>query len=157
MTRTPTHCPNCGHPIVGSLEHDKRAVKWRVRVRLYDMIADDKSPQADSDPELAPDVPGTLVCAGLKGVADVVMQLAMTFHHTTQLPGLDAKTLDAKTPGLRPTLSRRGGNAVWRLPYDTQRTFDPARREAAWMARVDLERIDATPEGTNHPTFRRQP
>jgi hypothetical protein len=140
---TTKHCWQCGAPQLSDLELDKRARKWRVRIRLYDMIADDTEPRADSDPELSPDQPGTLICAGLKGVVDTVLQLAVAYHGTGALSGLDTETLDARIPGLRPTLSRRGGNAVWRIPYDTVRSFDPTgQRKPAWLARVDLERIN---------------
>lgn len=154
--RVQSHCPSCGELIAGSLAHDRRAATWRVRVRLYDMTKPEE-PQADSDPELDADKPGTLVCAGLKGVADTVAQLAAMFHGTAQLPGLETATLDAKIPGLRPTLSRRGGNAVWRLPYDTARTFSASPdHRPIWLARVDLFRVDAEPTVAEGPKFRRQ-
>lgn len=151
------NCPQCGCNLSG-LEHDKRAVRWRVRIRLYDLAYSDTEPMADTEPELHPTDPGTWEAAGLKGVADLVIQLAMNFHHTTEpLKGLEPERIDAKIPGLRPTLSRRGGNAVWRLPYDTQRTWDATgHRSPAWLARVDLERIeDKAPEPAPRPTFRR--
>ncbi len=132
------HCWQCGAPQISDLELDKRARHYRVRIRLYDQ-GDPDEPQADSDPELGPGEPGTVICAGLKGVAATVMQMAAAFHRTTALVGLDAETLEARIPGLRPTLSRRGGNAVWRLPYDTERATEG--REPAWLARVDLERV----------------
>jgi hypothetical protein len=157
MTHILKNCPGCGINLTG-LENDKRAVRWRCRVRLYDMVTDDKSPQADSDPELDPDQPGTEIVWGLKGVADLVIQMAGLYHGTGMLSGLDAATLDAKIPGLRPTLSRRGGNAVWRLPYDTVRTWsaDPGH-EPVWLARVDLERVDGDEEAPSHerPHYRR--
>lgn len=156
MTRVPTHCPNCGTAIAGSLEHDKRAVQWRCRIRLYDMTAGDE-PQADSDPELDAGAMGTVLCAGLKGVADTVIQMAALFHGTPMLKGLDTATLDAKIPGLRPTLSRNEGKAVWRLPYDTLRTWDESgRRAPGWLARVDLERVEEVEAPAPAPRFRRQ-
>ena len=139
---TTKHCWQCGAPQMADLEADKRARWWRARVRLYDLSKDGNEPQADSDPELSPELPGTLICAGLRGVADAVIQLATAFHGGPCI-GLDMDTLDARIPGLRPTLSRRGGNAVWRIPYDTTQSFDPVRHQQkpTWMARVTLERI----------------
>lgn len=130
MTTKP--CWKCGAAQLSDLELDKRTRQWRVRIRLYDQ-ARPQEPQADSDPELAPDAPGTMICSGLGGVADTVMVMAHQFHEAPCL-GLDAETLNAKIPGLRPTLSRRRGNAVWRLVYTV------CGRE--WLARVDLERCD---------------
>lgn len=149
MTKTRENCWQCGAPPRGSLEHDGRAARWRCRIRLYD-DARPGEPAADSDPELPADAAGTVFCAGLKGVADTVLQLAEVFHGTAELPGLDPDTLDRKIPGLRPTLSRRGGNACWRLKYTTP-------RGAHWLARVDLERVEETAEpAPAAPTFRRQ-
>lgn len=143
-----TTCPNCGHSLSG-LEHDKRAVRWRFRIRLYDLLTDDKMPQADTDPELDAAAMGTWEAAGLKGVAESVIQVATAFHNTQHLPGLELATLEAKIPGLRPTLSRRGGNAVWRIPFTSSRGVE-------WLARVDLERMgDEAPVAQPRPMFRR--
>lgn len=148
MSHRYTNCPNCGCNLSG-LEHDKRAVRWRFRIRLYDMAVDELAPQADTDPELDAETMGTWEASGLRGVADAVIQVATTFHGTPMLKGLETERLDAKIPGLRPTLSRRGGNAVWRLPYDTLRTWDETgHRPPGWLARVDLERI---PDEENLP------
>jgi hypothetical protein len=154
MTQVLKTCPHCGGNISG-LENDKRAVRWRVRVRLYDMVSDDKSPAADSDPELGVEQPGVEICYGLKGAAEYINQLA-TAYHKGPCPGLDMETLEGKIPGLRPTLSRRGGNAVWRLPYDTARTWsaDPSH-EPVWLARVDLVRVEDAPQEPEPPRYRR--
>ena len=134
-------CWNCGQPQMSDLELDKRARSWLVRIRLYNMAANPKEPDADTDPVLGPEQRGTLVCKGIRGIVDAVVQLA-TLHHGELLHGLDIEALDAKIPGLRPTLSRRGGTAVWRLPYDTAETLDPTgQRKPSWLARIDLERI----------------
>ena len=139
-------CWNCGQPQLSDLELDKRARKWRCRVRIYDQ-GDPDEPQADSDPELQAGEPGTVICAGLKGVADTVLQMAVQFHGTPLLKGMDTATLEHRINGLRPTLSRRGGNAVWRIPYDTERTWDETgQRQPGWLARVDLERVGQVAE-----------
>lgn len=149
MTKEREACWQCGAPPLGSLEHDGRAAKWRCRIRLYDALRMEE-PQADSDPELDADQPGTMICSGLRGVADTVFQLAMQFHNSPQLAGLEPATLDAKIPGLRPTLSRRGGNACWRIKYQTP-------RGAEWLARVDLERVEHDAPAPAVPKFRRAP
>ena len=145
MTKT---CWQCGAEQLSDLELDKRAAKWRCRIRLY--LGDSSEPQADSDPDLEADAPGTVICAGLRGVADTVIQMAAAFHDAPTLAGLEPATLDAKIRGLRPTLSRRGGNAVWRLPYTVG--------DNPWLARVDLERVaepGADYQEPAKPTFRR--
>ncbi len=111
---------------------DGRANKWRVRVRLY---ASDKPSDAvaDTDPDLRPDAQGSEVVSGLPAVASFVAEVAQGWHGESCV-GLDGPTMRHKIKGLRPTLSRRGGNAVWRLPYRT------AERE--WLARVDIERVE---------------
>ncbi len=162
MTRAPSHCPNCGHPVAGSLDHDKRAARWRVRVRLWDMTKPDE-PAGDSDPELAADQPGTEICAGLKGVADYVVQLAVFHHKTAELVGMDTATLDAKIDGLRTTLSRHNTNprigarrAIWRLHYDTLRTWsnDP-NHKPVWYAQADIEQVDEETAPPERLRFRR--
>ncbi len=124
-------CPTCGQLTRPS--GDGRASEWRIRVRLY-TIARQYSPVADSDPELALDAPGSLVVRGLPGVAMTLMNMAES-HHGAPCEGLDASTLGNKIRGLRPTLSRRGGNAVWRVPYHVN--------GAHWLARVDIQREES--------------
>lgn len=121
---------------------DARTVNWRIRIRLYDQ-RQPNDPAADTDPELPPDRPGTTILRGLPAVADEVIQLARAFHNSPEpLKGLSTEELDRRLRGLRPTLSRRGGNAVWRLPYDT---VDQWREGSpgSWLARVDIERVTA--------------
>jgi hypothetical protein len=121
--------------------NDARAAQWRCRFRLYDARNMDE-PAADSDPELRPDQAGTVIVRGLSGVAAELMQLAATFHNTADLFGLDPHELARRLKALRPTLSRRKGNAVWRVPYDTAETYSAqAGHVPGWLARVDIGRV----------------
>lgn len=127
---------------------DHRATAWRFRVRVYGWQDGFREPLADSDDELEPGEPGTLEARGLRLVADTAVRMATDYHADGPLSGLDADTLDRKVRGLRPTLSRRGGNATWRLHYNTQRSVKPGDpRDMAYMLRIDLERVD---EGQAH-------
>jgi len=115
---------------------DARTTSWRVRVRLYDQRSP-SDPAADSDSELPPDVPGHAVLRGLPGVADHVAGLATDWHGSMthgEVKGLDGPTLRHRLKSLRPTLSRRGGNAVWRVPYTVA--------GADWLARVDIQKVE---------------
>jgi hypothetical protein len=112
---------------------DGRANNWRVRVRLY--AADRPNDViADSDPNSRPDAAGNDVVNGLPAVAELVATLAQAWHGTPCV-GLDSATLRHKLKGLRPTLSRRGGNATWRLDYRTA--------VSAYLARVDIQREES--------------
>jgi hypothetical protein len=113
---------------------DNRATYWRVRVRLYAAEHVD-DPVADSDPDAPPDAAGETVLRGLTAVAEHVALLAGSYHGLLCL-GLESATLRHKLKGLRPTLSRRKGNAVWRLSYTTHE----ATGTRDWLARVDIER-----------------
>ena len=124
-------CPNCATPITLKSEIDGRMTCWRIRVRLYDN-ATPQEPQADSDAERPADSEGATVVTGLPGVAYELATLAMGYHGG-ECGGLDQETLQHRLKSLRPTLSRRGGNAVWRVPYKT-----PSGDE--WLARVDVRR-----------------
>lgn len=117
----------------GAVITDGRTNRWRVRVRLYDSAHPDDA-AADTDPDLKPDEGGTEIIPGLPNVAGYVAEIAAGFHQITCV-GLDGPTMRHKLKGLRPTLSRRGGNAVWRLPYVVN------ARE--WLARVDIERVES--------------
>lgn len=159
MTARP-HCWQCGAEQMPDLALDSRARPYSARVRLYDLTKSRDIPEGDSDPELDVEAPGTEICAGLSGVLEYVIQLAACQHNGESLPGLDRATLESKIAGFRPTLSRNGGRGTWRLPYDTQRTFsvDPLHR-AAWVARVDVVRVDAGPADQPQPapvSFRRK-
>lgn len=124
-------------------ENDGRMSKWRCRFRIYRDNAQDE-PHADSDAELPPDRPGASVLAGLPNVAAEVIALASICHPGTVIVGLSREELDRKLKGLRPTLSRRGGNAVWRVPYSTLETFDERSSERGWLMRVDIIRETET-------------
>lgn len=120
---------------------DGRAAQWRCRFRLYDQRFPDE-PQADSNPELAADAGGTMVISGLPEVAVELGVLACMFHATPLLRGLSQQELERRLKGLRPTLSRRGGQATWRVPYDTVESFTERKDHVpGWLARVDIERV----------------
>lgn len=123
-----------------STENDARHAKWRCRFRLYNMAMATDEPEADSDPDLTPDKPGTQILSGLLAVAEEVIALAAAFHTGTEIRGLEPVELDRKLRGLRPTLSRRRGNAVWRLHYGVADTWRDGDKDG-WLARVDIERV----------------
>lgn len=120
-------------------DFDGRAAKWRCRFRFYDNRQPDE-PYADSDAELPPDREGTEVLAGLPAVATRVADYARAIHGPQQFAGLDSGTLTHRLKSLRPTLSRRGGNATWRIPYDTLETFNEQTLRRGWLCRVDITR-----------------
>ena len=108
---------------------DARTTPRQIRIRLYKVgVAE---PMADSEPHLPPSQPGTWVVAGLPATAFALAQLAAVYHQGATITGLDKATLDRSINGLRPTLSRRGGEATWRVPYDVD--GEP------WMARIDVQ------------------
>ena len=136
-----THCPTCNRPLPlppDQMPPDNRAVAWRLRLRLYATDDTATEPVADSDPDLPPDQSGTIICRGLPAVADYLRDTATAFHTGADdhpgltITGLDSATLAHRIKGLRPTLSRRGGNAVFRVAYGT-----PGHE---WLARIDIER-----------------
>ena len=131
-------CPKCGERF--NPNTDQRAALWRVRVRLYDNVRPDE-PEADSDPDFAPDMAGETVLRGLPAVAEHVQHLATAYHEKLEGPitGLETEVLLHRLKGLRPTLSRRGGNGVWRVPYQVQGAGE-------WLARVDVQRVDGKEE-----------
>lgn len=146
-------------------DKDGRAATWLCRFRIYSDRDAFIEPLADSDDELDAGAAGTTRIKGLRAVADYAVQIAGLFHDNPgPLVGLDGDTLDMKVNGLRPTLSRRGGNAVWRLYYNTPRSVKPSDpRHFAYLIRIDLERAEAgsgnfsrTTEPT-HPTDGRAP
>lgn len=121
------------HWFKGGFKADGRANTWRARIRLYQDEYPNE-PTADSDPDLGPDKPGASTFKGLPAVAECVAELAHEFHRGP-CAGLNVETLKEKLKGLRPTISRRRGNAVWRLGYKAPDGY-------TWTARVDIERID---------------
>jgi hypothetical protein len=125
-------CPTCHQPLKRP-DLDGRAVQWRIRTRLY-LATQTDEPIADSDPDTPPDKSGNTVLTGLPAVAAEVSALAVAYHDAV-CDGLEYPTLLHKLKGLRPTLSRRKGNAVWRLHYSV--------KGHEMLARVDIERVDA--------------
>lgn len=118
---------------------DGRAQRWRCRFRIYDQRNQDEA-VADSDDELPPGEPGTWIIEGLPGVATEVVAVATAYHKTGQLAGLSPDELRHRLKSLRPTLSRRGGKAVWRLEYDTFDTFSERTHKRGWLMRVDIQK-----------------
>ena len=110
---------------------DNRAAFWRIRVRLF-KAATDKECEADSDEGLDGRAPGETVVRGLANVAEHLGALANAFHEGQPVTGLDIETLTHRLKSLRPTLSRHGGDAVWRVPYSAG--------GIEWLARVDVVR-----------------
>lgn len=111
------------------LETDQRTTKRIVRIRLFPDGAEE--PAADSEPNLPADAGGTWVIDGLPAVALALAQIAFGYHRGAVMTGLDKETLERRINGLRPTLSRRGGDAVWRVPYKVD--------GLPWSARVDVK------------------
>lgn len=107
---------------------DGRKSLWRIRIRLYEGQSD--VPAADTDPELEPDQWGSWAVAGMDGIARAVASVAAGYHPDREIAGLDSATMAKRIRGFRPTLSRRGGNGVWRLPYEVD--AEP------WLCRVDV-------------------
>lgn len=125
-------CPSCGFEFE---ERDGRAAQWCARFRFYKGSTAD--PYADSDEELPADAPGAQTFSGLPAVAAELHRLGLWLHgkaDATVLSGLELDTLLHKLRGLRPTISRRKGNAVWRVSYSVG--------GVAWLARVDVVRVD---------------
>lgn len=125
-------------------ETDGRTARWRCRFRIYS-DDDPDEPTADSDSELPPDRRGETVIAGLPNVAAEVVALATVFHTAAVIAGLSREELERRLKGLRPTLSRRGGNATWRVPYSTLETYNERSRERGWLMRVDIVRETESP------------
>ena len=111
---------------------DQRTSPRLIRIRLYRRGAEE--PAADSemqgDHTAPPDAPGSWVVHGLPEVAHALATTAAAFHTNDPITGLDRATLLHRIKALRPTLSRNGGTAVWRVPY--------AVDGANWDARVDV-------------------
>ena len=109
---------------------DTRGTARRVRVRLFPLGGPDTDPAADTAPDLPADQPGSMLVASLPAMAAAVAALCFHFHGVEGVTGLDKADLDRGIRGLRVTLSRRGGEATWRLPYQVH--------GSKWMARVDV-------------------
>jgi len=124
--------------VPASLDNDNRAAYWRCRFRFYKHGRDE--PEQDTDSELPPDAPGTEIIRGLPAVATALLDYARVVHGNVALNGLSTGTLRESLRSLRPTLSRRKGNATWRLLYNTFETFTDGKGPPGWLARVDLLR-----------------
>jgi hypothetical protein len=122
---------------------DARTAKWRCRFRLYREENGDE-PIADTDADQPPDRPGHAVIAGLPNVAAELVGIASGFHGKSPVVGLSREAMERRLKGLRPTLSRRGGNAVWRVPYRTIENFNGQSTERGWLMRVDIVREQET-------------
>lgn len=97
---------------------DGRTTAWRVRLQIF---GPDGSLEADSDADNGDiQAPGETIIHGVKPVADWAAAAALAFHAErgeTVTSGLDQSLLYHKINSLRPTLSRNGGKATWRIPY----------------------------------------
>ena len=123
-----TKCQNCGF----DPRPDQRAGKWRARFRLYREGQAD--PYGDSDDGIPADAPGLEIYDGLPEVAAQLHMMALRIHgKQADVTGLEMSILLHKLKGLRPTISRRGGNATWRVPYTAG--------GQSWLARVDVVRV----------------
>lgn len=119
-------------PVGAQAEKDKRAVYWRIRIQLFNPAGD---LVADTDPERAQEAPGTEVVRSLPAVAERLNETLQSFHTGQQLGGVTMPELTHRIKSLRPTLSRRGGNASWRVPY--------MAGNLPWRAHVDVRREDS--------------
>lgn len=109
---------------------DNRVAKWAIRIRLYSN--ESAEPLADTQPDAPPDQVGDWIVDGLPGAAAALQNVASEFHLGTTIRGLDTARLKKGIKGLRPTLSRNSGQAVWRVYYDAADT--------PWTARIDVTR-----------------
>lgn len=99
---------------------DARTSAWRVRIMLH--RSDDAYAEihADTDPNKPMDEPGTTIIHGLPAVAEFVAEMAELAHPGRIVRGLDSATLAHSLLGFRPSLSRQGGDAIWRPRYTVQ-------------------------------------
>jgi hypothetical protein len=116
-------------PIAAKAEADKRTVRWRIRLLLY---APSGELVADTDPELPPEAPGTIVVASLPGVAEELHSTIMRHYGGHKLEGVTMPELLHRIRSLRPTLSRRGGAATWRVPFKMD--------DLPWRVDVDVRK-----------------
>jgi len=120
-------------PIMARAERDKRTKRYRIRLFLYH-----PSGQliADTDPNLARELPGTTVVTSLPGVAEKLNDMVMTHYGQHKLDGVDMPTLLHRVRSLRPTLSRKDGVATWRVPFKMD--------DMPWRVDVDVRREEGT-------------
>lgn len=138
-----TRAAKCWMPGAGML--DRRTAKWRCRFRIYDMVHSPDEPFADTEEGKPVDAPGSddWIIDGLPAVATMITDLARRAHGNVQFQGLSGDDLARGLRGIRPTLSRRGGNAKWRIDYDTLESFNEYRQKRGWLMRVDIIREES--------------
>lgn len=124
---------------------DRRTKPFRCRFRIYDMLNHPDEPYADTGEGTPVDTPGSdeWIIDGLPAVATMAVSLARKAHGPVQFHGLSSEDLARGLRGIRPTLSRRGGNAKWRLEYDTEETFSEHTQKRGWLMRVDIIREES--------------
>ncbi len=111
---------------------DRRIRDWAIRIRLYsDNI--DVDAVADTQPDDPPDAGGDWVVHGLGAACAALQNVVYGYHAGTPPAGLDNERLQRAIKGLRPTISRRGGNATLRLEY--------AAGGTVWTVRMDVDRV----------------
>jgi hypothetical protein len=120
---------------------DGRAVRWRVRLRLFD--SHDEL-QADTCPESATDYPGDDVIAGLPAVVDWAESICREFHHAAgfTVSWITHAEKKKRLRSIRPTLSRSGGVAIWRIHY----TVDG---DGQWLALINVAREETEERGSD--------
>jgi hypothetical protein len=116
---------------------DGRAHEWRIRLRLYD-LSRPHDPQADTDPNLSPELPGTMIVRGLPAIAKLIADHASAFHGAA-CAGLETTVLKRRIKSLRTQLSNRGeGTGTMTVDYEVQ-----GRIGSRYMtARCDVQRIE---------------
>lgn len=138
-----THCPACHVNLdAARSELDGRTKAYRTRLRLYDThapSADDPMAGADSAEGYPADHPGVDTVRGTPTALTEASALAHAYH-TCGLHGLDHETLERKGRNLRTDMTRNGGWAVVRLPYDTAESFTEGRQPPRYLLRLDIRR-----------------
>jgi hypothetical protein len=113
--------------------------RWRCRFRLY--FEGEDTPIYDSDPQAAPDKPGILIIEGLVKVAEHLQKVVEQFHQEyypkCELREWTSDILKHRLKSLRPTISRKSGFAVWRVPF----TVTSGEQYQDFIARVDVQRV----------------
>lgn len=127
---------------------DGRALRWRVRLFLYDRSGPMREPVADSDASNSMDRPGETVLSGLKSVAPWIAELAGQYHGAP-CAGLDTLALAHKIKSLRTLISyRKDGSGTLKAEYVVMQP-DGSSREM--LARCEVLRIDAMEEAPRPP------
>ena len=125
---------------------DGRAIKWRARLRIYDMGKNRDEPVWDSDKSSPPDQPGKTTILGMANVEAWIAELASNYHNAA-CAGLDKQSLARKTKNLRAMMSNRGdGTGTLRADYQVL-VKDTIKY---MLARCDVQRVDTTSETVVH-------